>query len=214
MFKDRIEAGFALANKLKKYKNANAIVLAVPKGGVPIGYIVATELGLPMGLILSKKIGHPFNKEYAIGAVNLWGSFVVPHEEVSQEYIDREITRIRTNLKAMQRKFMVGTEPEKILNKTVIVIDDGIATGNTLLAINILKQHHPAKIIIAVPVSSISAYDVLSKQVDEIIALKIPKYFAGVGAYYEQFEDVSEEQVLLYLEKARKGTSKLMKTIQ
>ena len=212
MFKDRIEAGFALADKLKKYKNSEGVVLAVPKGGVPIGYVVAKELGLPLELILSKKIGHPINKEYAIGAVTLWGSFVIPHEDVSQVYIDRETERIRARLKEMQQKFMAGKEPENIENKIVIVIDDGIATGNTLLGtINILKKHHPAKIVIAVPVSSSTAYAKLSKQVDELISLIIPEYFVGVGAYYEQFEDVSEEQVLNYLEKSRKEISKVIK---
>lgn len=204
MFKNRIEAGYELADKLKEYKNAEGVVLAVPKGGVPIGYIVAKELGLPLELILSKKIGHPFNKEYAIGAVSLWGSFVIPHEDVSQKYIEKETARIRAYLKEMQQKFMGGIEPENIQNKTVIVIDDGIATGNTLLAtINILRQKHPAKIIIAVPVTSKSAYDKLYGQVNKIVALAIPEYFAGVGAYYEEFEDVSEEQVLEYLEKSR-----------
>lgn len=114
MFKDRIEAGYALATKLSKYKNAEGVILAVPKGGVPIGYIIARELGLPLELILSKKIGHPINKEYAIGAVSLWGSFVVPHEDVPQQYIERETARIRTYLKEMQQKFMAGKEPENI----------------------------------------------------------------------------------------------------
>lgn len=209
MFKDRIEAGYALAEKLKKYKNAEGVVLAVPKGGVPIGYIVAKELGLPLELILSKKIGHPLNKEYAIGAVSLWGSFIVPHDDVPQDYIDREIKKIHANLEKMQLKFMAGKEPENIEHKTVIVIDDGIATGNTLLAtINMLKKHEPAKIVIAVPVSSKSAYQKLSKEVDELVSLIVPEYFVGVGGYYEQFEDVSENEVLQYLERAKKGTGK------
>lgn len=206
MFKDRIAAGYALAEKLKKYKNANGVVLAVPKGAVPIGFVVARELGLPLELILSKKIGHPVNKEYAIGAVSLLGSFVVPHEDVRQEYIDKEILRIRNNLKDMQHKFMAGRPPQDVRDKTVIVIDDGIATGNTLMAtINILKKNHPARIVIAVPVSSRAAYAKLSKQVDELISLIIPEYFAGVGAFYEQFEDVSEEQVKYYLDKSHEA---------
>lgn len=213
MFKDRIEAGYALAEKLKKYKNANGVVLAVPKGAVPIGFVVARELGLPLELILSKKIGHPVNKEYAIGAVSLLGSFVVPHEDVRQEYIDKEILRIRNNLKDMQHKFMAGRPPQDVRDKTVIVIDDGIATGNTLMAtINILKKNHPARIVIAVPVSSRAAYAKLSKQVDELISLIIPEYFAGVGAFYEQFEDVSEEQVKYYLDKSHEALVPVVNT--
>jgi len=206
MFKDRIEAGYALARRLSKYKNLAGIVLAVPKGGVPIGYVVANELSAPLELILSKKIGHPMHKEYAIGAVSLWGSFVVPHHEVPQSYITEESTRIRNYLKQMQDKFMGGREPADLKNKTVIVIDDGIATGNTLLAtINTLKQQQPAKIIVAVPVSTKSGYDIISKNCDELIAEIIETgYFPGVGAYYGRFDDVSEDEVMYYLEKNRR----------
>jgi putative phosphoribosyl transferase len=202
MFQDRIEAGYALADKLKKYENVNGVVLAVPKGGVPIGYVVAKELGLPLEIILTKKIGHPTNKEYAIGAASLWGSFVIPHEEVSQKYINHEIDRIQTYLKELQQKLVTGRESENLENKILIVIDDGIATGNTLMAtINILKKLKPAKIIIAVPVSSKSAFEKISHYVDELVVLFIPQYFEGVGAYYENFEDVNEDEALEYLNK-------------
>ncbi len=201
MFKDRIDAGLALAQKLKKYQHVDGIVLAVPKGGVPIGYIVARELGLPMELILSKKIGHPLQKEYAIGAVSLQGSFIVPHEDVSQAYIERETKRIQAGLREMQKKFQADAEPQNLKDKIVIVVDDGIATGNTLLStVNIIKKQEPAKIIIAVPVTSKQAYTNLSKYVDELIYLKIPDYFAGVGAFYEEFYDVSEAEVKQYLD--------------
>jgi putative phosphoribosyl transferase len=213
MFKDRIEAGFALAEKFKKYKGRDGIVLAVPKGGVPIGYVVARELGLPLEVILSKKIGHPLNKEYAIGAVSLWGSFVVPHEDVSSSYIERETARIRTYLEEMQAKFMEGKDPADIAGKTVIVIDDGIATGNTLLAtINILRKKNPAGIVIAVPVSSRTAYNRLSSHVDELVVLEIPDYFSGVGACYEEFGDVSEEQVMYYLQKLKEKPDSIEKS--
>lgn len=196
MFRDREEAAFALAEKLAKYKDTPRVVLAVPKGGVPIGYIVANELNLPMELVLSKKIGHPLNKEYAIGAVSLIGSFVVPHEDVTQSYIDRETEKIRLYLTEMQNKFMSNRQPVSLAGKTVIVIDDGIATGNTLLAtIRILRKNQPQKLIVAVPVASKSAVEKLKAQVDELISLITPEYFEGVGAYYEDFGDVSEDEV-------------------
>jgi predicted phosphoribosyltransferase len=205
MFKDRIEAGYALAKELKEYKNVNGLVLAVPKGAVPIGYIVAKELQLPLELVLAKKIGHPFNKEYAIGAVSLWGSFVNPHEDVSPTYIENETRRIKKNLEEMQQKYMAGRPPQDIENKTVIIIDDGIATGNTLLAtVNTIKKNHPAKIIVAVPVSSKTGYKLLSKEVDKVISILIPEYFAGVGGFYEEFGDVSEEEVKYYLDKSHR----------
>jgi predicted phosphoribosyltransferase len=204
MFKDRIEAGYALADRLKAYKNAQGVVLAVPKGAVPIGYIIANELRLPLELVLAKKIGHPTNKEYAIGAVSLWGSYIVPHENVSTSYIESETQRIRRQLEERQKKYMSGRPPLEIENKTVIIVDDGIATGNTLLAtVKTIKKSHPAEIIIAVPVSSESGYQLLSKEVDKIFSILIPKYFAGVGAFYHDFGDVSEEEVKYYLDKSR-----------
>jgi putative phosphoribosyl transferase len=204
MFRDRIEAGFLLALKLKKYKDEPGIVLAVPRGGVPVAYAVARELGFPMEIILTKKIGHPMNKEYAIGAASLTDYFIIPHENVTQEYIEKELKRIRTRLKEMYTLFMGDKEPESLKGKTVIVIDDGIATGNTLLAtVNVLRKSDPGKIIIGVPVASKEAAKKLSKKVDEIVAVLIPEEFYGVAAFYEDFKQVSDKEVILYLNKLR-----------
>jgi len=202
MYYDRIDAGLILAKELMKYKNDPGVVLAVPRGGVPIAYYVATQLGFPMDLLLTKKIGHPGNSEYAIGAVSLTDRFVVPHEDVSQEYIDMETEMIRIKLKEMYVKFMGDKDPEPIKDKTVIVIDDGIATGNTLLStISMLKKSEPAKIIIAVPVASQNAINKLSGLVDEIVCPLIPDTFYGVGGFYKNFDQVSDEEVLMYLNK-------------
>jgi predicted phosphoribosyltransferase len=204
MFLDRVEAGKMLAEKLKKYSNDKGIVLAVPRGGVPVAYEVALELGFPIEVILTKKIGHPMHKEYAIGAASLTDYFVIPHENVSQEYIEQELRRIRARLKEMYVRFMGDREPEELEGKTVIVIDDGIATGNTLLGtINLLRKSNPGKIVIGVPVSSQSAVQKLSKEVDEVVALLIPDQFYGVGAFYEDFEQVSDKEVMFYLDKLR-----------
>ena len=204
MYHDRIDAGLILAKALQKYKNDPGVVLAVPRGGVPIAYIVARELGFPIDLLLTKKIGHPANNEYAIGAVSLTDSYIVPHENIPPDYIDKETKRIRKRLKEMYIKFMGDKEPESLKNKTVIVIDDGIATGNTLLStINMLRKSNPSKIIIAVPVASESAIEKLSNFVDEIVCPLIPEIFFGVGAFYETFEQVSDEEVMSYLDKYR-----------
>ena len=204
MFRDRSEAGLLLAQKLKKYKNMPGIVLAVPRGGVPVAYEVAKELGFPIEVILTKKIGHPGNKEYAIGAASLTDYFVIPHENVTQKYIEQELVRIRTRLKEMYLRFMGDKEPENLEGKTVIVIDDGIATGNTLLGtIQVLKKSNPGKIIIGVPVASENAVRKLSKEVDEVVAVFIPEEFYGVGAFYEEFAQVSDEEVMFYLDKLR-----------
>lgn len=204
MFRDRIEAGELLAAKLRKFKNDPGIVLAVPRGGVPVAYAVAKELGFPLEIVLTKKIGHPTNKEYAIGAASLTDYFVIPHENVSEEYIQREVGKIRDRLKEMYTQFMGDREPENLKGKTVIVIDDGIATGNTLLGtVNVLRKSNPGKIVIGVPVASKSALLKLSKEVDEVIAVLTPEVFHGVGAFYEDFEQVSDEEVLYYLDKLR-----------
>ncbi len=205
MFQDRIEAGLLLADKLKKYKNDPGVVLAVPRGGVPVAYAVAKELGFPLELILTKKIGHPMNKEYAIGAASLTDYFILPHENVSDEYIEQELKRVRLRLKEMYVRFMGDKEPENLEGKTVIVIDDGIATGNTLMGtVNVLRKSNPGKIVIGVPVAARDAVNKLSKVVDEVVAVLIPDQFYGVGAFYEDFEQVSDEEVLFYLDKWRK----------
>ena len=204
MFRDRIEAGTLLAAKLKKYKSTSGIVLAVPRGGVPVAFAVAKELGFPVEVVLTKKIGHPMNKEYAIGAASLTDYFVIPHENVSEEYIQEELKLIRANLKKMYARFMGDKEPADIKDKTVIVIDDGIATGNTLLGtIHVLRKGKPGKIVIGVPVASKSAMRKLSTEVDEVVAVMVPDEFHGVGAFYEDFGQVSDEEALFYLDKLR-----------
>jgi predicted phosphoribosyltransferase len=209
MFRDRIDAGLQLARKLKKYEGDPGVVLAVPRGGVPVAYVVAKELALPMELILTKKIGHPSNKEYAIGAASLTDEFVIPHPHASQEYIDEEIERVRKKLKEMQRKFMWGQEPEDLKGKTAIIIDDGIATGNTLLmTARMLKKKSPAKIVVAVPVASHKAIWTLKSEVDEVIAVIVPAEFFGVGAFYKDFEQVDDDEVIYYLQKFKKEMKK------
>lgn len=204
MFLNRIDAGLMLAEKLRKYKNDSAIVLAIPRGGVPVAYAVAKELNVPVEVILTKKIGHPMNKEYAIGAASLTDHFINPHDDVSQEYIDRELQKVRNSLKEMHTLFMGNTEPTDLKNKTVIVVDDGVATGNTLLAIiNVLRKRKPARIIIGVPVASRTAVLKLSAVADEVVTVLIPDEFHGVGAFYEDFAQVSNEEVLDYLAKLR-----------
>ncbi|WP_026898265.1 phosphoribosyltransferase [Daejeonella oryzae] len=205
MFRDRLEAGLLLAEKLKKFKNDPGIVLAVPRGGVPVAYIVAKELNFPIEVILTKKIGHPRNKEYAIGAASLTDYFVVPHENVSDTYIKEEVEKIRNRLKEMYSRFMSNKKTQNLQGKTVLVIDDGIATGNTLLGtVNMLIKSKPGKIVIAVPVASKSAVLKLSKVADEVISLLIPDEFYGVGSFYENFDQVSDEEVVIYLDKIGK----------
>lgn len=202
MFHDRIEAGIILAKKLKKYIGKEGVVLAVPRGGVPVAYAVAKELNMPVDIVLTKKIGHPLNKEYAIGVASLTDYFVNPEESVSDTYIHSELRKIRQRLQEMHARFMGNKEPENISGKLAIVIDDGIATGNTLLGtVHVLRKSNPKKIIVAAPVASGTAVNMLSKEVDEVVVALVPDEFYGVGAFYEDFEQVSDEEVMFYLDK-------------
>lgn len=202
MFKDRTEAGRLLATKLKKYKDDAGVVLAVPRGGVPVAYQVVRELGFPLEVVLTKKIGHPNHKEYAIGAASLSDYFVIPHRNVPPEYIERELVAIRARLKEMHQKFMGDAPAENIKGKTVIIIDDGIATGNTILGtIRLIRQGQPGKIVVGSPVASKEAVQKLAKEVEEVVTVLVPEEFYGVGACYQNFNEVSDEEVMFYLEK-------------
>jgi putative phosphoribosyl transferase len=166
---------------------------------------VAKELDFPIEVVLTKKIGHPVNKEYAIGAASLTDYFVIPHREVTQEYIDSELKAIRIRLKEMQEKFMGDITPQNLEGKTVIIVDDGMATGNTILCtVNILRKSKPGKIIVAVPVASKDAIEKLENEVDEVITVLSPLEFYGVGAFYENFKEVDDKEVIFYLDKINK----------
>lgn len=200
LLNDRKEAGILLSERLKKYQNSNTIILAVPRGGVPVGYEIAKRLHLPMDIVLSKKIGHPNNKEYAIGAVSMNSITLKEHPEVPQRYIEDEVIRLRKLLKEKYELYMGNREPIDIQGKNVIVVDDGIATGNTLLAsISMLRKKEPAKIIVAVPVLPADVIPVFQRNADEFVYLIAAKYFRGVGGFYEQFDQVEDEEVIRML---------------
>lgn len=205
-FKNRDEAGQILAVRLQKYKDPNTIVLAIPRGGVPIGYIVAKSLNAPLDLVLSKKIGHPTHKEYAIGAVTLNNRVLSEAaKHISSEYIDLETARIREKLKNKFKEYYGDKKPLKLQDKIIIIVDDGIATGNTILStIEMLYEEKPQKIVVAIPVTSSSALMKLesSSLIDEVVCLLLPEYFRAVGQFYEDFDQVTDEEVKKLLIKA------------
>jgi len=203
ILKDRKEAGMLLSEKLKKYRNSDSVVLAVPRGGVPVGYEIAKNLALPLSIILSKKIGHPSNKEFAIGAVSMDSTIIDERPDVPQEYIEKEIVRLRKLLQEKYEQYMGNREPIDVKGKNVIIVDDGIATGNTLLvSIAMLRKKKPAKIIVAAPVIPYDTVHLFQQHTDEFIYLMAPKYFRGVGAFYEEFDQVEDEEAIQMLNRA------------
>ena len=201
-YKNRTKAGLVLAKKLAKYKNKNAVVVAIPRGGVPIGKIIAEYLNLPLEVELSKKIGHPFQPEYAIGAVSLDTRILEEGLEIPQKYIDEETEKIREMLRQRFQKYSQGRPRESLVGKIVIIVDDGIATGLTIEStVDLVAKHQPQKIVIAVPVAPSSSLEKLenNKAVDEIICPLIPLEFVSVGRFYEKFPQVSDEEVVQLL---------------
>ena len=200
IIQDRKEAGMLLSEKLEKYQGTDAIILAVPRGGVPIGYEISKNLHLPLDIILSKKIGHPLNKEFAIGAVSLDSSFIDEHPEIPSSYIESEIKKLRESLKDKYNLYMGDRKPIDVKGKTVIVVDDGIATGNTLLAcIAMLRKSNPQKIVVAVPVVPFNTVKIFQQKADEFVYLIASKDFRGVGGFYENFEQVNDDEAIRML---------------
>jgi len=207
MFNNREDAALKLAKKLEKYKNTNGVILAIPRGGVPIGFTISKKLNLPLEIILSKKIGHPFNPEYAIGSVTMNNIIINENNnDVSKEYIQKEHLKILNKLKEKYKIFMGEQNQTDLKNKTVIIVDDGIATGNTILAaLEDIKQNKPKEIIIATPVAPISVASKISKLVNEFICLELPIEFMAVGQFYNNFSQVSDEEVIDLIKLSREN---------
>lgn len=207
MYINREEAGNLLAEKLINYKNSkNTIIVAIPRGGVPIGYEIAEKLNLPLEIVLSKKIGHPFNKEFAIGAVTLESRILSDEADtVSKEYIEEETERIRNLLKKRVELYYENKKQLNFNDKVIILVDDGIATGNTLIScIELISQQKPSKIIVALPVAPSSSLEKINKLsvVNNTICLLVPRNFQAVGQFYEEFYQVSDNEVVELLKKA------------
>ena len=200
MFKNRTAAGKLLVEKLQNY-DSKAILLAIPRGGVPVAVPIAKALHLTLALVLTKKIGHPQNKEFAIGAASLTDYFVTDEPGVSSQYIEAEVKKVRERLKIMKTIFQHDFTSLTIENKVVILVDDGMATGRTVLhTVHLLRKYKPKKIVLAVPVASSSAVDLLQDNIDELIVLNIASDFHAVGFYYEDFTEVTDSEVCRLLE--------------
>ena len=210
-FKNRSQAGRLLAERLSAYRNRDVIVLAIPMGGVPVGYEVAMEFNAPLDLVLSKKIGAPFNSELAIGAVTWNGAVMIDQAmadrwQVSREYIGGEARKIMADINRVMNDLRVGLGNfPKLYGRTVIIVDDGIATGSTMIAaVEAIRDQGPKEVVIATPVVP----DELVKSLEYVAPLvyvNAPDDFEAVGQYYEEFETLSDEKVKEFLLLANKA---------
>ena len=199
-FPDRKSAGKALALALDHLKGMKGVVLAIPRGGVPVAAEVAHALSMPLDILLSKKIGHPVNPEFAIGAVSLEDRVLSPEQDLDPKWIDAETLRIRKELTSKSQRLRGDRTDILLRDRIVIIVDDGIATGQTLRAtLLMIKRRQPAKIVIAVPVAPAATVRMLRPEVDELVVLHTPLYFAGVGAFYADFSQVEDAEVATLL---------------
>jgi predicted phosphoribosyltransferase len=203
--RNRKEAALMLADRLEKYRGELGVVLAIPRGGVPVAAPIAKRLGMPLEVILSKKIGHPSNPEFAIGSVSLGSVQVDEREEVPPEYVEAEVKRIREKLRQNYQLYMGNREHVNMKNRVVILVDDGVATGKTLIStIELIKKEQPRRMVVAVPVASPTALARIEGMVDEVVCLLAPPYFQAVGQFYQEFYQTSDELVIQLLQEQDK----------
>ncbi len=206
-FRDRHEAGQLLAKELAAFRGQkDLIVLGVPRGGVVVASEVAKALVAPLDVYITRKIGAPYNPELAVGAVASDGTLVLDHDLIerigaSEDYVQAETERQRQEIKRRLVAYR-GSRPEpELQGKTVILVDDGVATGATTLAsLRAIKQRQPTQLLLAVPVGPADTMDVLAQEADRVVCLYTPEIFWAVGAFYTIFDQTSDAEVIQLLQ--------------
>lgn len=197
IFIDRKDAGIQLAEALLKLGINADMVLALPRGGVPIGLVVSEKLGIPLKLYPVRKIGHPFNDEYAIGAVSENDLVVNALETVDHDYLRNSIKKERERIEEMKATFGHVATVNDIMGKKIVIVDDGIATGTCIsLVVKLIRKSGAKEIIVASPVCPLQTEDNMRKIADKLIILKHPVHFAGIGAYYADFTQLTDNQII------------------
>ena len=208
LFRDRVEAGQRLAEKLGQYAHRNdVIVLALPRGGVPVGLEIARALNVPLDVFIVRKLGVPWQPELAMGAIASGNTVVFNDEVVSAlgdtDLVDQVIARERVELDRRERLYRNGRPPPDVHDRIVILVDDGLATGATMrAAIQALRAQQPKKLVVAVPVGSPDVCEDLRRLVDEMICLATPEPFYAVGMWYQDFSETTDQEVRDLLQKA------------
>lgn len=206
-FSDRRDAGKHVARMLMAYKRSpDTVVFGLPRGGVVVAYEVARELELPLDIMVPRKVGAPFNEELAVGAVTQDGQMVWNEQLVKSLHLNRTDMRetIKKETSEAQRRLQLyrhGKGPLAIKGKTVILVDDGIATGATMrAAIVYARQQAAKKIVVAVPVATVDTLEIIEKEADEVVSVMLPKIFLGISAFYDSFPQTEDEEVISLLQ--------------
>jgi putative phosphoribosyl transferase len=203
-FQNRVEAGQLLAEELKEYANrSDVLVLALPRGGVPVGYEVAKALHAPLDVLIVRKLGVPGQEELAMGAiagggVRVMNEDVLPFLSISEKEVEEVVTREQMELERREKLYRGDRPAPEITGKTVILVDDGIATGTSMRsAVEVLSRQRPAKLIIAVPVAASSTCEEFNRPADQetCICLQTPEPFYAVGLWYEDFSQTTDHEV-------------------
>jgi predicted phosphoribosyltransferase len=206
MFTDRIDAGEQLGRLLRERGVEADVALAIPRGGLPVGRAVADALGVPLDVVVARKLGAPGNPELAVGAVGAAGTVwlnedLVDRLGVTEGYLERERERQESVVREKLERYRAGRPPLDLAGDTVLVVDDGVATGATATAcLRTVREAGAGRVVLAVPVAPPETVDRLEEAADEVVVVEIPGYFGSVGQFYRSFGQVSDLEARSYLD--------------
>jgi len=212
MFVNRQDAGSQLAEKLISYKKQNPLIISLPRGGVVVGFPIATVLKIPLEVVIVRKLGSPQNPELGIGAVAedhvvFWDTDMLEILQISNQDLLPLCEKESAELERRRLLYRKGKPLPLLTNKTIILVDDGVATGvTTHAALLSIKKHHPKKIIFAAPVCSHETVMEIQQMVDKVICLETPERMESIGRYYENFDQVTDDEVVTFLKKAKSSS--------
>jgi putative phosphoribosyl transferase len=207
MFRDRRDAGRQLAARLASCRGGDPVVLALPRGGVPIGAEIAKALDAPLDIVLVRKIGVPFQPELALGAIVdgeapelLIDDQLMTMLAIPERYVEQQRLRQLKEIERRRRLYLEGRPPVAVAGRTAIVVDDGIATGYTMrAALRAIRRRGPARLVLAVPVAPPETIAALAAEVDEIVCLSTPDQFGAIGQFYKDFRQIEDAEVIALL---------------
>ena len=214
LFVDRSEAGRRLAEPLLRFKEERPVVLALPRGGIPVGFEVAQALDAPLDLVLVRKIGAPFQPELSVGAVVDGGRAetvieIVRELQIPKSYLEDESARQLEEIERRRKLYLADRSRVPVEGRTAIVVDDGIATGATMeAALHATRRANPKRVVLATPVAPSDSLEQLWPQTDEVVCLATPRLFAAIGMFYEDFQQLTDENVVDLLRRAADAEKK------